>query len=120
MALTPEEIARGRSLLNAALPRVAPTPKAVDIEAPAEKTYRFADAVRRIVDAAPPLTSAQRELIASLLRPSAGQRGSTLLALAVVTLLGALVVAACLYYSPDPTPLLDQVDTTGQWIGGSP
>lgn len=65
MALTPEEVARGRSLLSAALPRAA-TP-----EKPAQPTaaYRFADYIKKVVDAAPPLTPEQRDRIAVLLRP---------------------------------------------------
>lgn len=46
-------------------------------------------------------------------------RGSALIALLVITAIFAAVLLTCLALAPDAPSLLDQVENTGQWIGGA-
>lgn len=66
--LSPEEAARGRALITGA----RPTPAPPTVVPKARKVVALDDYIRRVVDAAPPLSAEQAERIAALLRPSAG------------------------------------------------
>lgn len=46
-------------------------------------------------------------------------RGSALIALLVTTAIFAAVVATCFLAAPDVPSLMDQVENSGQWIGGA-
>lgn len=60
------------------------------------------------------------DVLALLDSRKSDQRGSTLIAVLVLTLLFAAILATCLLARPEVTPLLDQVsDSVGQFIGGA-